>query len=240
MIRAVARGRWLGLSLLLGVGCASNAGLEQDLNSLRTEMASLRAREGALSERLEALERAQNGKAPIAGPAASEASDERPELKVVRLKPPAPEQDDPLASETRIRIRSTSGGLVEEEASGVAKEASGAEFKLGKSLFEKKSWDGAIAAFTNFITQNPRDPNLAEATHLRAMAYSVKNDPSRAAEQFEAVVESYPDSPFAPDALLELARVRDKLGDKAAADRARTRLKSDYPKSAATKKLEKR
>ncbi len=231
---------WLGLGLCLVTGCASNAGLERDLNSLRTEMASLRAREGALSERLEALERAQNGKALVASTTTNETSDERPELKVVRLKPPASEQEDPLASETRIRIRSTNAGLVEEETTGPAKEASGAEFKLGKSLFEKKSWDGAIAAFTTFIAQNPRDPNLAEATHLRAMAYSVKNDPSRAAEQFEAVVESYPDSPFAPDALLELARVREKLGDKAAADRARTRLKSDYPKSAAAKKLEKR
>lgn len=220
-----------------GGGCAANEGLEKDVASLRTEVASLRAREGALTERLEALERAAMGGGAQALPATI--GSDRPDLEVVRLTPPAPEtSDDFTSADGRIRIRSTAGGLVEEDTSAGGSGAG--DFKKAKEQFEKKSWDAAIASLTAFIAKNPRDANLPEATHLRGMAYAVKNDPGRAAEQFEAVVESYPDSSFAPDALLELARVRDKMGDKGAADKARARIKADYPKSAAAKKLEKR
>lgn len=228
------------LAALGAVGCSDRSTIEKELASLRTEVSSLRAREGALTERLEALERASVA-AGLASIPASNGSD-RPDLEIIKLTPPAPERPEDFTSpDGRIRIRSTAGGLVEEDASGTAtKETASADFKKAKSEFDKKSWDAAIASLTSFMSKNPRDANLAEATHLRAMAYAVKNDPSRAAEQFEAVVDSYPESSFAPDALLELARVRDKMGDKGAADKARARLKADYPKSAAAKKLEKR
>lgn len=225
---------------MVGVsGCSDRSTIEKELASLKTEVASLRAREGAFTERLESLERASIA---LGFASMASAGSDRPDLEIIRLTPPAPEKSDDFSSaDGRIRIRSTAGGLVEEDGAGAAtKESAAADFKKAKGEFDKKSWDAAITSLTAFMAKNPRDANLAEATHLRAMAYSVKNDPSRAAEQFEAVVDSYPESAFAPDALLELARVRDKMGDKGAAEKARARLKSDYPKSAAAKKLEKR
>lgn len=217
-------------------GCAGADALEQDVEALRREIADLRAREGALSERLEALERGRRGADPRAD---GQASEERPELEVVRLVPPSTEDAEALDS-PRIRIRSTAGGLVEEEASGGGKDASStpaADLKKAKDLYEKKSWDGAIAAFSSFLAKHPRDPAVPEVTLLRGLAYATKNDPGRAAAQLETVVESYPESAAAPDALFELVKVRNKLGDKAGAEKAREQLLSKYPKSSAAKRL---
>jgi TolA-binding protein len=228
----------LAVVLLLAgsAGCAGAEALQQDVAALRREIADLRAREGALSERLEAVERGRRGAAPAVD---AEAAGDRPELEVVRLVPPTPEEAETQES-TRIRIRSTPGGLVEEDASGGGKDVSStpaADLKKAKDLYEKKSWDGAIAAFSSFLVKHPRDPAVPEVTLLRGLAYATKNDPGKAASQLEAVVESYPESAAAPEALLELVKVRNKLGDKAGAEKARDRLLSTYPKSSAAKKL---
>jgi TolA-binding protein len=233
------RSPWWVLLVSL-VGCGGNAGLEQDLTAVRREIADLRAREGALSERLDALERGRSGS--LAQAEKSSGLEERPELEVVRMVPPTPEESD-LGEPTRIRIRSTPGGLVEEDAAEGGKDPASTptqDLKKAKELYEKKSWDGAIAAFSAFLVKHPRDPAVPEVTLLRGLAYATKNDPGKAASQLEAVVESYPDSAAAPDALFELVKVRNKLGDKAGADKAKDRLLSSYPKSSAAKKLEKR
>ena len=225
--------------LFVGAGCAGAEALQQDVAALRREIADLRAREGALTERLEALER---GPRSAAASPEGGATEERPELKVVRLVPPTLEESDSTES-PRLRIRSTPGGLVEEEASGAGKDVSSspaADLKKAKELYEKKSWDGAIAALSSFLVKHPRDPAVPEVTLLRGLAYATKNDPGKASSQLEAVVESYPESTAAPEALFELVKVRNKLGDKAGAEEAKERLLSTYPKSSAAKKLEKR
>jgi TolA-binding protein len=206
--------------LFVGAGCAGAEALQQDVAALRREIADLRAREGALTERLEALER---GPRSAAASPEGGATEERPELKVVRLVPPALEEADSTES-PRLRFRSTPA----------------ADLKKAKELYEKKSWDGAIAALSSFLVKHPRDPAVPEVTLLRGLAYATKNDPGKAASQLEAVVESYPESTAAPEALFELVKVRNKLGDKAGAEKAKERLLSTYPKSSAAKKLEKR
>ena len=63
------------------VGCSDRSTIEKELASLKTEVASLRAREGALTERLESLERAS-----IALGLASTAANgsDRPDLEIIK------------------------------------------------------------------------------------------------------------------------------------------------------------
>ncbi|MFO0550295.1 MAG: tetratricopeptide repeat protein [Polyangiaceae bacterium] len=226
--------------------------MEDEVARLKTEVSSLRSQNAAITERLDALEIKSGGltvkSAPSStgsdvgsGPEASVPEDDgKPELRVVKLGPTTEEGGDPPPADQRVRIRSTSNGVVEEVGSGTEDGEAGAnELKKAKELFDKKSWDAAISAYSSFLSRFPSHPRAAEATFQRAVCYAMKNDPDRAEDQFDAVVTSFPQSDVAPEALFELAKLRDKRSDKAGAEQARKRLLADYPKSAAAKRLDK-
>ena len=108
-------------ALVAGPGCGpSSAELKKELASLRTEITSLRASTAAMSERLDALEMGSGGLRTPGAPAPQETGqvDEAapPDLPVVRLGPDTPPPPDEPAA--RVKIRSTPGGLVQEEVKG--------------------------------------------------------------------------------------------------------------------------
>lgn len=121
----------MALALCASTGCAANAALQAEVQALRTEVTSLRATAGAMTERLDALEM-EGGGLKVAGapptPEAAPPSDAPPNLQVVTLKPTtdaiteteAPAQ--PLETGPRVKIRSTPNGLVQEEVKGDEKD----------------------------------------------------------------------------------------------------------------------
>lgn len=228
---------WWLVALALG-GCSGEVDqLRREVDSLKTEVAALKANHGAVSERLDALE---VGRGALSGVAPSGGGD-TPDLQVVKLAPPDGGGDeDPAGSGPRVKIRSAGGGLVQEDQGGADEGAASSDFKKARELYDKKSWDSALAATAAFVVKYPDHPKVAEATFLRGLCYAQKSDPAHAAEQFDSVVKSYPKSDVAPDALWELAKAREKQGDFGAADAAKKKLRADYPKSAAAKKLDKR
>lgn len=233
-------------------GCGASD-LSKQVDTLKTEITSLRASNAALAERVDALEiqaggLTRPGSAPAAGGAGSTGgagpSDGTPDLRVVKLTPseqPSPgDEIDP--DDTRVKIRSTSGGVVSEDAGaggGAAGDspASLADFKRAKELYSNKKYDDAITSLSSFVARYPDSAKAAEATYLRGMAYVQRGDHKEAATQFERLTASYPKSDLVPDALYELMKAREKLGENDAADRAKARLKKEFPKSSAAKKL---
>lgn len=240
--------------LLMGLGgCAGNADLAKQVDALRAEVSSVRATNAALQERVDALE-IQGGKLtsvaappaePGTGPAASPPQDSGapPELRVVRL---TPAEDATGTSEieqgARVKIRSTPNGLVQEDAGSAdaSDTAAAAELKKAKDFYDKKAWGDALKAFSAFTQRYPEHAKIPEATYYKGLCQAARGDTKLAAETFETVSSSFPRSDIAPDALYEAMKARDKLGDKEGADRARNKLKKDFPKSAAAKKLEKK
>lgn len=95
--RDLARAAWraprlalMALAWCASTGCAANAALQAEVQALRTEVTSLRATAGAMTERLDALEM-EGGGLKVAGaapaPEAAPPSDAPPNLQVVTLKP---------------------------------------------------------------------------------------------------------------------------------------------------------
>ncbi len=238
---------------LSGAGCGASADLEKQVDALKTEVTSLRASNAALAERVDAME-IQSGRLsrPGSAPASSGAGasggggggDGTPELRVVKLTPSEqPSSGDEIdPDDTRVKIRSTSGGVVSEDAGGGGgaggdTPASLADFKRAKEQYSNKKYDDAITSLSAFVARYPDSAKAAEATYLRGMAYVQRADHKEAAGQFERLVASYPKSDLVPDALYELMKAREKLGETEAADRAKARLKKEFPKSSAAKKL---
>ena len=224
------------------VSCASGSDeLKKEVAALHAEVTGVRADSAALSERLDALEMANGGlrgfKAGAAAPGAS--ATDRPDLQVVHL---GPAKDGPGGDDVsqRTLLRSTAGGIVQEDAKSDEQGPSPtADFTRAKELLDKKSYGEALSAFSAFLVRFPDSARAPEATYYRGVCYAAKNDPRHAIEQFEAVLATAPKNDKAADALEALAKAYDKLGDKPAADRARKRLKAEYPKSsAATKKTD--
>lgn len=101
-------------------GCASGGDLDKQVDQLRAEITSLRATNAALTERVDALEMkggtlTATGPAPAPEPVVEDKGP--PELPVVRLTPEPESSGETAEIEdgTRVKIRSTPNGLVQEE-----------------------------------------------------------------------------------------------------------------------------
>ena len=228
---------FVSLGLALG-GCGSQTEeLKKDIASLHSELSGIKADNSALAERVDALEIKNGGLHgyPDDGKDAPDASStDRPDLTVVKLAPgkdgPTPTGDPPAGS--RTVLKGTKGGVASEDAKQDETSGSAAgDFSKAKELFDRKSYPEALSAFAGFLVRYPDDPKAPEATYYRGVCYASKNDPKRAAEQFEAVLKMDPKSDKAQASLEGLAKAYDKLGDKGSADRVRKQLKTDFPKS---------
>ena len=105
------------------------------------------------------------------------------------------------------------------------------------SLVHSKQYDGALDELNAFMTRWPDHPYVENALYWRAEIAFVRGEHQRAAEQFEAVVAR--GGTKAPDALFKLGMCQERLG---ASDRAKdtwNRLRRDFPRSDAAKKLSK-
>jgi tol-pal system protein YbgF len=101
---------------------------------------------------------------------------------------------------------------------------------------DAKRYDRALESLSAFLTRYPDHPYAENATYWRGECYFAKGEYLRAAEQFEAVVTRYSGNK-APDALLKMGMAHDRLGSP---DRAREywdRLRRDYPRSEAARRI---
>ena len=122
----------------------------------------------------------------------------------------------------------------------------------GASVFDpqaKKDYDAALAlvfahkydegleALSAFLVKWPDHPNAGNATYWRGECFYAKGDYAHAAEQFEGTIARFPFHAKVPDALLKLGTTYEKLGDSSKSASALDRLKRDYPRSDAAKKI---
>jgi TolA-binding protein len=226
--------------LAAGLGLAGCAGAGADqlaIGRMESELTRLRAQNAALSERVDALEiRADGLRArPLAEVATTVAprENDRPELEVVRLVPAGA----PQAKATPIE---DAPAAPQSAAAAERAELAASEFARAESLFAAKKYDAALGAFAGFVVRFPEHPRANLATLRRGECYFHKGEPARAAEHLEAALSAAPDAPTAPDALALLARASDAAGDEGTAQRARRRLRDDFPDHPAAKKIDTR
>ncbi|WP_198242980.1 tol-pal system protein YbgF [methane-oxidizing endosymbiont of Gigantopelta aegis] len=98
----------------------------------------------------------------------------------------------------------------------------------------------AIKAFKAFIQQFPASEYADNAQYWLGEAYKVNQQPELAKAAFQKVIEQYPDSSKVPDALLKLGYIAIEQNNLAKARDYLTRVKVDYPGTAAAHLAEKR
>ncbi|HVY48473.1 MAG TPA: tetratricopeptide repeat protein [Minicystis sp.] len=216
----------LALVALSAFGCGgAHDATEKELADLRTTVTKLRADEGALAERLDALE---NARAAASAPGA-----DRPDLDVVHLAPETTDAADGDAPRPVIRATGVPG---KDRAADVT-HGPERDYRDAAELARQHRTDKAIAALSAFLSRYPDDAHAEAATFLRAEAYASKGDQRRAVSEYEALVARWPNGAHAPEALSRAAQGYARLGDKPSANEAQARLLSNYPTSDAAKRL---
>jgi tol-pal system protein YbgF len=111
-------------------------------------------------------------------------------------------------------------------------------YEQGLSQVKAKQYDKGIDTLASFLVKWPGHPYAENAMYWRGEAYFAKGDYARAAEELDGVLSRFQGSgKKAPDALLKLGMCHDRMGDPARAQQDWDRLKQDYPRSDAAKKI---
>lgn len=104
------------------------------------------------------------------------------------------------------------------------------------ALVNGKQYDRALEALGAFLTRWPDHPYAENAMYWRGEAYYARGEYLRAAEQFEAVLARGLGQK-APDALLKIGLCHERLGAVGRANQYWDRLRREYPRSDAAKKI---
>ena len=99
----------------------------------------------------------------------------------------------------------------------------------GMALMNAKQYDQAEMAFRQFLTANPRSPNVSNAHYWLGESYLKRNRFTDAAEQYLTIYQSYPKASIAPDALVKLAVSLRGMGQKAQACATLGEVGRKYP-----------
>jgi tol-pal system protein YbgF len=106
-------------------------------------------------------------------------------------------------------------------------------YRRGLRSLQERRYDDALAQFAAFINDQPRHELVASALYWRGEALYAKRDYNAASRELETLLERYPSTSRAPDALLKLGLSYRKLGASERADQALQRLRTDFPTSQA-------
>jgi tol-pal system protein YbgF len=179
----------------------------------------------------------------LGGPSDSDAADPndpsaRPDIRVTGVPGAAPMRPRGGKSNGRARIEESepSGRGDGPRSSALDPDAKSA-YEAALAQVQGKQYDRGLEGLNAFLARWPDHPYAENALYWRGEAYFAQGEYLRAAEQFESVLGRPGSGNKAPDALLKLGMCHDRLG---ASQRAREyweRLKNDYPRSDAAKRI---
>lgn len=108
-------------------------------------------------------------------------------------------------------------------------------FDDASALFKKKDFAAAAQAFLSFLQRFPNSGYVAQAYYLLGSSYFAESDCKNAMPALQTVINRFPMTLRAPDAMLNLAICQDDLNDKIAARDTMEALVKKYPESTAAK-----
>ena len=102
------------------------------------------------------------------------------------------------------------------------------------------NYQGAIAAFQNFIKQYPKSNLAPRAQYWIGDSYFNLRDFKLAIASQQTLIKTYPDSPSVPDAMLNIASSQIEMGESSTGRRTLEDLVAKYPVSDAADKAKRR
>jgi tol-pal system protein YbgF len=250
------------LACAAGTGCAhADAAADRQLARLRDGVGTIQAdqdKAGQLATLDAADDRAWSEAPPPPARAAVASPAQAPPPRSIQIGAEGDdgESDDPNDPTARPEIRiQGSAGAARPLRGKTARGRSGGEIRIepassdppvldpeAKRSYEQarshvtaKQYDRALEELTAFLARWPDHPYAENALYWRGEVHFARGEHARAAEQFEAVIARGGNK--TPDALLKLGMCQERLG---AADRAKdtwNRLRRDYARSDAAKRL---
>ena len=251
------------LAVLAGCGRPETAA-DRQLAEMREQVSKMEAENDKLDQRLgnvedaiaddktaradssTALPPAQTGRVvQLGGPSDSDPADPndptaRPDIRVSGVPGAAPMRPRSGKSGGRARIEETEPGRADpprSSASSALDPDAKSAYEAALAQVQAKQYDRGLEGLNAFLTRWPDHPYAENALYWRGEAYFAQGEYLRAAEQFESVLSRPGSGNKAPDALLKLGMCHDRLG---ASQRAREyweRLKNEYPRSDAAKRI---
>ena len=138
---------------------------------------------------------------------------------------------------------STAAGAAAPAAAAAAGAASDMEtraYEAAQAQRKSGNYQGAIAAFRNFLAQYPKSPLAHRAQYWIGDSYYNLRDYKNAIASQRRLISAFPESASVPDALLNIASSQVELGDAASARRTLDKLIGRYPTSEAAEKARRR
>lgn len=256
---------WLRLLCLVGVGCAHADNVaDRHIAEMRDAIGKVQAEQDRTNERLGLLEvAAEESKEARAAVAAKPAAPSPVRTVQIGDADEPRESDDPNDPNARpeIRLQGQPGaaarpvrGKTVTRGSREARVEPSDDLKVDSprpsaldpeakksyeaalGLVNSKQYDRALEALAAFLVRWPDHPYAENAMYWRGECYFARGEYLRAAEQFEAVLARF-NGNKAPDALLKIGICHDRLGSSDRAKEYWDRLRRDYSRSDAVKKI---
>lgn len=168
--------------------------------------------------------------------APAESGKSRPMLRIHGSQRPqvlhvvdSPEEDEEAAARTE-----------EAMADGPSPVAGGAladEYAAALSLVQARRFDDAKVALSTFLKRYPNDAYSDNALYWLAECHYARGDYVGARREFQRLIQRYPEGNKVPDAWLKLGLTYDRLGDRAAAQRAFEELQKNHSRASATHRI---
>lgn len=151
------------------------------------------------------------------------------DTRMKRLEQPAAAATAPTPTQPATAAAATAAAVGATDTETRAYEAAQGQRRIG-------NYQGAIAAFRNFIALYPKSPLAHRAQYwIGDCYYNLREFRNSIASQ-QRLIANYPGSPSVPDALLNIASSQLELGDTAGARRTLDKLIARYPASEAAEK----
>ncbi|MBV8046019.1 MAG: tol-pal system protein YbgF [Paludibacterium sp.] len=110
------------------------------------------------------------------------------------------------------------------------------DFDRALNLLRQRDFAAAITALDQYVKQNPKDPQAADALFWQGVAHTALKQYDAAIAIHRQFADQYPNHPKAPDALRNIASCQIELSQNDEAKVTLKRLIKLYPKSAAAAK----
>ncbi|HSO36353.1 MAG TPA: tol-pal system protein YbgF [Labilithrix sp.] len=163
---------------------------------------------------------------------------ERPDIRVTGAAGAAAPR--PRAGKSgRARIEESEPSAIRPDASrsSALDPDAKAAYEAALAQVQGKQYDRGLEGLNAFLVRWPDHPYAENAMYWRGEAYFAQGEYLRAGEQFEAVLARFGSGKKSPDALLKLGMCQERLGATARAREYWDRLKTEYPKSEAAKRI---
>ncbi len=250
------------LAGLAGCGRPETAA-DRQFAEMREQVSKMEAENDKLDQRLGVVEdavadnklaRAENGGGALpppqagrvvqlGGPSDSDPADPndptaRPDIRVSGVPGAAPMRPRSGKSGGRARIEeSEPSGRADGPRSSALDPDAKTAYETALAQVQGKNYDKGLEGLNAFLARWPDHPYAENALYWRGEAYFAQGEYLRAAEQFDSVLSRPGSGNKAPDALLKLGMCHDRLGNAQRAREYWDRLKNDYPRSDAAKRI---